>query len=468
MDSANDATLSKIQEAMAAIYGARDWIFTMPVLVACTPHVNALHAYGANRIACFATARGAGEVPSQHIAPVQVIVEAHGRGRMGGIRASMDALASDHPAITGAIERFDPSQQARSMGPIFDDGRPTAGRAKWGARPASWQALEDKVVIDQLWRDAGITSAPYRVVRAELSEMRAAAQQVDAGLGTVQAGDAREGFHGGATLARWVRDEAQQQAVAKSYSEVCDELRIMPFIEGIPCSIHGVVMPDKTVSLIPCEMLVLKSSATGRFFYLGASTLWRPSSSATSTMRSACEAVGEELRRKVGYRGAFTIDGVWGRSGFVPTELNPRVGAALETLCRGIDGFSMQLFNHAVIEGIDTGCDGLQLEALLRAHAQTHRRWRLGIMCDRAIKPFSGQIRRDDQGVRWSDPGAAGAIAIEAAESHGGATYVRLQGTADDFEPGVTLSGFARDVIQWLNDHHAADLGTWEAVDPSP
>ena len=28
-------------------------------------------------------------------------------------------------------------------------------------------------------------------------------------------------------------------------------------------------------------------------------------------------------------RGAFTIDGVMGRGGFVPTELNPRLGAAL-------------------------------------------------------------------------------------------------------------------------------------------
>ena len=43
-------------------------------------------------------------------------------------------------------------------------------------------------------------------------------------------------------------------------------------------------------------------------------------------MRDLARRVGDGLRERVGYRGAFTVDGVLAAEGFLPTELNPRLG----------------------------------------------------------------------------------------------------------------------------------------------
>ena len=82
----------------------------------------------------------------------------------------------------------------------------------------------------------------------------------------------------------------------------------MPFLEGIPCSIHGVVFhPDRRV--------------------------------------------GAGLRERVGYRGAFTVDGVLAAQGFLPTELNPRLGAGLSTMTRDLPGLPVGLLDRVLIEG---------------------------------------------------------------------------------------------------------------------
>ena len=53
--------------------------------------------------------------------------------------------------------------------------------------------------------------------------------------------------------------------------------------------------------------------------------------------------VGEHLRESAGYRGAFGIDGILGRDGFRPTELNSRLPAGLATQARRLDPTLIQL-----------------------------------------------------------------------------------------------------------------------------
>ena len=68
-------------------------------------------------------------------------------------------------------------------------------------------------------------------------------------------------------------------------------------------------------------------------------------------MRDLARRVGDGLRERVGYRGAFTVDGVLTAEGFLPTELNPRLGAGLATMTRGLPDLPVGLLDRALIEG---------------------------------------------------------------------------------------------------------------------
>ena len=94
----------------------------------------------------------------------------------------------------------------------------------------------------------------------------AAAEALDRGHGTVWAGDAREGFNGGAALTRWVRDAQDAEEAFETLSKRCDAARVMPFLEGVPCSIHGWVLPDGVQVFRPCEMLVLRRPTPPVFY----------------------------------------------------------------------------------------------------------------------------------------------------------------------------------------------------------
>ena len=50
----------------------------------------------------------------------------------------------------------------------------------------------------------------------------------------------------------------------------------MPFLEGIPCSIHGVVFPDGVATFRPVEMVTLRRPGSNRLHYAGAATFWDP------------------------------------------------------------------------------------------------------------------------------------------------------------------------------------------------
>ena len=68
-------------------------------------------------------------------------------------------------------------------------------------------------------------------------------------------GDARDGFNGGGNFVRWVRDDRDRAAATAFFRPRCDRVRVMPFLEGVPCSIHGFVLPDGTAALRPVEIV---------------------------------------------------------------------------------------------------------------------------------------------------------------------------------------------------------------------
>ncbi len=80
-------------------------------------------------------------------------------------------------------------------------------------------------------------------------------------------------------------------------------------------------------------------------------------------MRDAARRVGEQLRAEVDFRGAFTLDGVATVDGFRPTELNPRFGAGLSVITRGLADVPLHLVLDLVVAGVALPIAAAELEA---------------------------------------------------------------------------------------------------------
>src|SRR3712207_3775703 len=147
----------------------------------------------------------------------------------------------------------------------------------------------------------------------------------------------------------------------------------MPFLEGIPGSIHGVVFPDAVAAFRPVEMVTLRRPGSGRLRYAGAATFWDPTRADREVMRDLARRVGAGLRDRVGYRGAFTVDGVLAAEGFLPTELNPRLGAGLSVMTRDLPELPVGLLHCALIAGDRLAYGAADLEDQVLAAADRTR-----------------------------------------------------------------------------------------------
>ena len=144
----------------------------------------------------------------------------------------------------------------------------------------------------------------------------------------VWTGDARDGFNGGGNFVRWLRDDHDRAAAEAFFRPRCDRVRVMPFLEGVPCSIHGFVLPDGTAALRPVEIVIAAGPGHPDVRpTAGSGRTWDPPAADREAMRAAVHRVGAHLQRAHGYRGAFGIDGVLTADGFRPTELNTRMSA---------------------------------------------------------------------------------------------------------------------------------------------
>jgi hypothetical protein len=161
-----------------------------------------------------------------------------------------------------------------------------------------------------------------------------------------------------------VRDVDDEAAAFAFFAPRCDRVRVMGFLDGVPCSIHGFVLPDGTAVFRPVELAILRDSARRRFFYGGLSTWWDPSDDDRVEMRAVARKVGDHLAEHHGYRGAFGIDGVLTRAGFRPTELNTRMTAGVSTIA-SVDPQFFRFLQSALVSGVDTGLRAADLETLV-------------------------------------------------------------------------------------------------------
>jgi hypothetical protein len=224
-----------------------------------------------------------------------------------------------------------------------------------------------------VWDAVGAPHASARVVPVDAVALDRAVAEVDAGAGTVWAGDARDGFNGGGDFTRWVVTQEDRDAARAFFGPRCDRVRVLPFLDGVPCSIHGIVLPDGTAAFRPVELAILRGRHR-RFVYGGQGTTWDPPEADREEMRGLVRRTGEHLRTRVGFRGAFGIDGVLTRDGFRPTEINTRMAGGLSTLSRVADESAFLLLQLTLLAGRDPGVTVAGLEE-----------WALPVMDERRV-----------------------------------------------------------------------------------
>lgn len=367
--------VTRCRKSLNTVISRQKWITGMPVLVGAESAAQELIELGAKEVFAIGCTEGIRHAPMKDTHKSRITshcVEVESKSEMmDEIRSSESVLNHLDSESLSLIDAFDPQHEALVMRTIFSEGKPIAGRSVFGARPQSWQALEDKIIIDEFWDLAGVKRAPSQNIKLNLAKLQHAFHNMNHGQGVVISGDAKSGFHGGASRTRWAKTEQQLELILNELLLECEEARVMPLLEGVSCSMHGWVFPNgEYISLHPCEMLVSYSEQETKFEYHGASSYWRPSPTLEQEMREAVEKSAELLSKKYNYRGVFTVDGIATDKGFFPSELNPRFGGALSRLGSALPELPLLSMHYASIEGYDLGISPRELKELIISIAE--------------------------------------------------------------------------------------------------
>jgi hypothetical protein len=89
----------------------------------------------------------------------------------------------------------------------------------------------------------------------------------------------------------------------------------MPFLEGVPCSIHGVVFPEGAATFRPVEMVTLRRPGSSRLRYAGAATFWDPPAADREVMRDLARRVGEGCASGSATGAPSPSTGCWSKRG---------------------------------------------------------------------------------------------------------------------------------------------------------
>jgi hypothetical protein len=436
------------REPLASLVAGHRVIVVGGPAVMWTEPVNLLRELGATAVLVVGTEGIGVGLPPQDADVVVVEREDHGDDVMAALHAGIRVVDDPPPHVVDAVEAFDPDRSAVVIGSFLTESPTLIGRPLVAHRRPAWVGLEDKTRLAGLLDRAGVVRSPCIVVPVDEAVSRW--RELDEGAGTVWAADATNGFHGGGRGTRWVTDDDEAAAVAAELGTAAKTVRVMPFLDGIATSVHGIVLPDGVAVLRPVELVTLRQGHELR--YSGCATFWDPPDTVRHEMRTAARAVGEALRDDVDYRGAFTLDGVATVDGFRPTELNPRFGAGLSVITRGLAGVPLSLVLDLVVAGrpLRIGAADLEREVLAVADAsRSGGTWQLHAATPRVVDGAGACF--DGAEWRWARPDEPVDAVVAAAEG-----FARAQ-----FEPMRTPVGpsvGARSVAFWRFADR--DLGT--------
>ncbi|WP_050669926.1 hypothetical protein [Luteipulveratus halotolerans] len=384
-------------------------VIVCSALAGATARIDALRADGAGDILVLALGAGTGPLPEGDdvtcvICPGPLITS------IAEEIPLWQQFVDDPPAeARDALAAFDPAGDALVVCQLPVTLDSYAGRTTLGGRPPAYTALEDKTLSAQLWHDAGVPHSPEAVVPVSRDALLRTLSQLDQGHGTVWSADASDGINGGADRVFWVRDEATAATAYDALRGCAERARLMPFLEGVPCSIHGIVLSDGVAVLRPVELVVLRRPGSAKFVYAGISTGWDPAPSDRAAMRDGARAVGETLRARHGYRGAFGIDGVMTVDGFRPHELNPRFTGGINAIAKGLPDLPLNRLHDLVLRGGDIGVSATDLEDVVLTAAD-ERRYGSAYVITRAVRPIETTSEPVDGGTLEVGPHLAGGL----------------------------------------------------------
>lgn len=383
-------TLAWLEDRIGSIVAGRRWILPADVAAATSELVTHMKDWGAADVVVVAAAPGVGDQPDCEVIWTGVVA---GSSIMEGIRAFEHAVRSPSEDVSAALDSFDPDRTAMVAAGPFDSGTSMLDRRLYGARHETWAALEDKITIGSLWEAAGVTMAPQEVV--PVAEAVEAALRLEAEEGTVWAADNSKGWHGGAEGTRWVAPHPDARSAATDWARgIAHVVRVMPFLDGVPCSIHGYVTDTDVAVFRPIEMIIFRTPDR-RFRYGGLSSAWDAPLTLAAEMRAVARTLGRSLFERVGYRGGFSIDGVATEFGFRPTEVNPRLSAGLGMQARAVEGLNIGWVTRGLIEG-DICVDHRWIEEVVLDAAETMRSGRLTMGVFEAIDAAEVRVGFED------------------------------------------------------------------------
>lgn len=442
-----------VRAAFDQLVHGRDVVVITNVLRGSGPLVDAARRHGARRVLLLGTNEGTGDLP-EDVTTVLAPVSAPTMSQE--VVALEELLADLDPEVLAALDAWDPDRAALVLANPFVVGADLGGRPIAGHRRAAWADVEDKATVDELLATADVPAPPHEVVAPEGAAD--AATRLDRGAGVVLAAGGR---NGGAELVRWV-DPAEAGATAAelagstgwSRGRGVGRIRVAAFVEGVPCSIGAVVTADGVGILRPVENLVLRRGRT--FLYSGIASLYDPPPAVRSAMDAAARRVGEELRRRVGYRGAFSIDGIVGADGWVATEVNARPSGGFGIL--PIDGELPHavLLQVAVASGHgDDVLTAAAVEATYGAVAAATGTFRLARVVDAVPPggPDAVDVVVAGARARVAAPGEEphGTLMVGAAAT-GGVLLCRLTSDVAPLEPGPSAAPLAVSLLELADE----------------
>lgn len=421
-----------INQQLAALYGGSDWVVVGDVAAATTPNVDTLRDWGVERIMVVAATEGVGPLPK---ADVTHYTRSLSASMMGGFRAFARSLTTD--GVRDAIAQFESGSMVRILAPPFG-GEAAFERPAYGERRPEWVALENKMTVDRLFAEAGVTTAPSEVVRVE--EAAAVGRRLASRAGSVWVADNTEGWHGGGEYVRWVKSVDDEASATAWFGEHSSQVRVMPFLEGLPCSIHGFISGPGDVAVFrPVEMLIGRDPRALAFQYLGMSTMWDPQPTMREEMRSVARRVAHHLDEIVRFRGPFSVDGVATANGFLPTELNPRMSSGFGIQASTVKSLRMGLLTRAVIEN-DLAVSATDLEELVVQSADGERVLRAMVHSAETRDADSIPVRIDGARVHLSEERFDGTIEIGPAA---GGSVAMLKVVTDHLPLGQSAAPMA-------------------------
>ncbi|MFQ5555163.1 MAG: hypothetical protein ACE5GC_07335 [Acidimicrobiia bacterium] len=443
--------MEHLESALAEIDRASPWVLAAEVAAATTDLVAYLRDQGAEDLFIVSATEGAGDLPEN--VPV-FYTRTSGPTIMSGLRAYLDTIADPSPELLAVIDDFDPDRRARVIVPPFHTAPTAAGRPVYGGRLQEWAALEDKTVVGPIWDEAGIAAAQSAVV--PVSEAPEVARSLAGPLGTVWAADNHQGWHGGADYTRRVPDEAAALAAVAWFSSRARRVRVMPFLEGLPCSIHGFVTATDAAAFRPVEMVVFPH--VSGFMYAGTSTFWDPPEAFREEMRAIALAVAKALRDLVGYRGPFSVDGVATKRGFLPTELNPRLSAGLAIQAAGAD-LALGSITRGYLAG-DLDVDAAWLEEQVVTGADANRVGGLSLSRPLRLDPERFHIAVSDGSVAEVTEDDADATVDVGSAPQG--SFIRVRFDQTKIAPGPSILPSAAAVARFADERWGLDLPDFE------